>query len=84
MLGILRTVLGRKSPRGHQLPVHKNVQALFVANGLAASRRKGYRINLGGVVRQNQIAGRRLILWLIAGQDNSCWLRSSSRFDRSR
>lgn len=26
----------------------------------------------------------RLILWLIAGQDNSCWLRSSSRFDLSR
>jgi hypothetical protein len=25
----------------------------------------------------------RLILWLIAGQDNSCWLRSSSRFDLS-
>jgi hypothetical protein len=26
----------------------------------------------------------RLILWLIAGQDMSCWLRSSSRFDLSR
>jgi hypothetical protein len=26
----------------------------------------------------------RLILWLIAEQDNSCWLRSSSRFDPSR
>jgi hypothetical protein len=26
----------------------------------------------------------RLILWLIAGQDNSCWLRLSSRFDLSR
>jgi hypothetical protein len=25
-----------------------------------------------------------LILWLIAGQDNSCCLRSSSRFDLSR
>lgn len=26
----------------------------------------------------------RLILWLIAGQDSSCWLRSSSGFDLSR
>ena len=26
----------------------------------------------------------RLILWLIAGQDHSCWLRLSSRFDLSR
>ena len=31
-----------------------------------------------------RIRSPRLILWLIAGQDKSCWLRASSRFDLSR
>jgi len=42
------------------------------------------RIDLFSCRSPESDAGPWLILWLIAGQDNSCWLRSSSRFDLSR
>jgi hypothetical protein len=59
--------------------------ALELAIGIDRSaelshERSGIFEREAGVARQNQVAPRRLIPWLLAGQDNSCWLRSSSRF----